>query len=251
LPISYPAVEARLGALAAGITFVAGLCGGSASHPPAPKAAVVVEAGSSPSPSTAPSEQPRPLPQSVFIKVPYTSQAPRADWPTHEDYCEPAALLMYADFLHGDKRQVIPADEADREMTTIIRWERLTFASPHPDLTLEQMGQTAEHFHGFGHFVQPADLGAVKQQLAAGHPVIIPVMTHGAPGGQPLSPHYGRQNVYHVILITGYDGDRVYTNDAGFMQGQNQSYAWSTLESAMDAQQAKMHQGRVMLVLTG
>src|ERR687886_528742 len=78
-----------MGALAAGVTLVAGLCGGSASHPPAPKAAVVVEAGAAPSPSaTAAGRQP--LPQSVFIKVPYTSQAPRADWPTHEDYLAPA-----------------------------------------------------------------------------------------------------------------------------------------------------------------
>jgi hypothetical protein len=241
-------VEARLGALAAGVTLVAGLCGGSASHPPAPKAAVVVEAGAAPSPSaTAAGRQP--LPQSVFIKVPYTSQAPRADWPTHEDYCEPAALLMYADFLHGDKRPVIPPDEADREMTTIIKWERQTFASAHPDLTLVQMGETAKHFYGFVPAVFAADLESVKGQLAAGKPVIIPVMTHGAPGGQPLSPHYGRQNVYHVILITGYAGDRVYTNDAGFMQGQNQAYRWSVLEAAMDAQQPKMHQGRVMLTL--
>jgi hypothetical protein len=218
------------------------------SHPAAPKAAVVVQAGTSPQPVATASD--KPLPSSVLIKVPYTSQAPHNDWPSHEDYCEAAALVMYAGYLHGDKRETIPPEEADRSMTQVIVWEREQYHSSHPDLTLDQMGETAAHFWQFAPVVMPADLDSVKRQLAAGHPVVIPVMTHGAPGGQALSPHYGRANVYHVMLITGYDGSQVYTNDAGFMQGENQAYQWSVLESAMDAQQPKLHQGRVMLVLT-
>ena len=238
-------MDFRLAAAGAAVSLVFGMC--APSHPPAPKTAVVVQPGSSPT-STPATE--KPLPPSLRIVVPYTPQAPRNDWSTHEDYCEAAALVMYHGFLTGDRRETIPPDEADRAMTQIMVWERQQFASPHPDLTLEQMSQTAAHFYGTQGSVLPADLDSVKHQLAAGHPVVIPLMTHGAPGGQALSPHYGRANVYHVMLITGYDGDRVYTNDAGFMQGENQDYAWSTLEAAMDAQQAKMHQGRVMLILT-
>ena len=92
-----------------------------------------------------------------------------------------------------------------------------------------------------------SELDGVKGELAAGRPVIIPLMTHGAPGGARIAPFYGASNVYHVLLITGYRGTTLYTNDAGFTQGQNWAYDWSLLESAMDAQRVKLGQGRVML----
>ena len=41
----------------------------------------------------------------------------------------------------------------------------------------------------------------IKRYLASGWPVVIPVMTHGAPGGQKLDPHYGSVSVYHVIVF--------------------------------------------------
>ena len=52
-----------------------------------------------------------------------------------------------------------------------------------------------------------------------------------------------------MILIVGYDSTKqtITANDAGISQGQNYVYRWSILESAMDAQAAKMGQGRILL----
>ncbi|MGH7775825.1 MAG: C39 family peptidase [Candidatus Dormibacterales bacterium] len=201
--------------------------------------------------SSAPSPTPKPLPASVRIQVPYTPQAPHDDWATHEDNCEAAAIVMYASYLHGDRRSTIPPDEADSLMTPVLRYERAWLANPHPDLTLEEIGEVANHFYGFRYEVGPAGYAAVRRQLAEGHPVVIPVMTHGAPGGAKLTPYYGAVSVYHVVLLVGYTSDGLLiANDAGFMQGQYWRYTWATLVSAMAAQEPRMHQGQVMLTLS-
>ena len=112
------------------------------------------------------------------------------------------------------------------------------------------MAQDGQHFYSLKPSLEPATYANVETEIAAGRPVIIPVMTHGAPGGQKIAPNYGGVNVYHVIVIVGYDSSKqtVTTNDAGISQGQNYVYRWSILESAMDAQTSHMAgQGRVLL----
>ena len=224
----------------------------AAAPPPTASVVIVAPSGSSPSPSvTAASPTPTPLPASVLIRVPYTPQAPHDDWATHEDNCEAAALVMYAAYLHHDGRAQIPPNEADRLMTPVLQYERRWLANPHPDLTLEEIGEVANHFYAFQYQVAPATYPAIRHELAAGHPVIIPVMTHGAPGGAKLTPYYGAVSVYHVVLLIGYTSSgQLIANDAGFMQGQYWRYSWPTLLSAIGAQEAKMNQGQVMLTLT-
>lgn len=245
----------KLTALAVAPLLLA-ICSDPPAHHAAPQAKVEFTAPPSTSPSPSPtaspstSPTPLPLPPSVFIHVPYTPQAPHGDWSTHEDYCEAAAILMYTAYLQGDKRDYIPANEADARMTRIVQYEQATFHESHPDLTLQQVGLVAHNLFGYTATVMPATLQSVQREIAAGHPVVVPVMTHGAPGGQKLAPYYGYLNVYHVLLIKGYSGSRLYTNDAGFMIGENYPYDWSWLAPAIDAQTPKMGQGRVMLVLS-
>src|SRR5262249_57690090 len=114
---------------------------------------------------------------------------------------------------------------------------------------LSSMCSDWTHIYGLSPTVMPVDLDAIERNLASGRPVIIPVMTHGV-NGQKISPHYGTLNVYHVIVLIGYDNQKglLYTNDAGFVEGQNYAYTWSTLSTAIDAQAGKFPQGRVMLV---
>ncbi len=221
---------------------------------PAPRAAVVLTAPPPPPAGTpTPVPSPTPLPASVFIKVPYTSQSPYNQWGAgnpHEEYCEAAALLMMGDYFKGDGRSVIPPAEADSAMAQIVGVERRTFPGV-LDLPLTSIGAVGTQLYGLTPTVAPVDLGEIERSLAVGRPVIVPVMTHGA-GGAKIAPFYGAVNVYHVIVITGYDTARglLYTNDAGFVQGQNYAYSWTTLSSAIDAQALKYPQGRVMLVFS-
>ena len=255
-------------ALAAGLAAVVVLGGGGysgyriwrhvqAGAPrPAPSAQVVFQAPpeqqttvASPTPTPAPT----PLPSSVLVKVPYTSQSPFNQWGAgnpHEEYCEAAALLMVGDYFKGDSRATIPKAEADAAMAQIVSVERTTFPGV-LDLPLTSIGSVGTRLFGLRPAVTPVDVDQIRRNLAEGRPVIIPVMTHGA-NGQKISPHYGTMNVYHVIVLIGYDDAKgvLYTNDAGFVEGQNYSYTWSTLSTAIDAQAGKFPQGRVMLVFS-
>lgn len=222
----------------------------------APNAAVVISAPSdapSATPAIVATPTPEPtLPPSVFIKVPYTSQFPNPaqaqGGDPHENYCEAAALLMLGDFFRGDTRDRIPPAEADAGMGQIVTVERRTFPGV-LDLPLTSVGAIGAQLYGLRPTVSAVDLHQIQLNLAAGRPVLIPVMTHGAPGGVRIAPTYGRVSVYHVILITGYDAAKnlLYTNDAGISLGHNWAYTWETLSSAIDAQAREFPQGRVML----
>lgn len=220
----------------------------------APNTAVVISAPAAVPATAAPTAAPTPvptLPPSVFIKVPYTSQFPFNQFgmtDPHENYCEAAALLMVSDYFKGDGRDRIPPAEADSGMGGIVSTERRDFPGV-MDLPLTSVGAVGTKLFSLQPTVVPVDLEQIERNLAAGRPVIVPVMTHGA-GGAKIAPFYGSDNVYHVIVITGYDAAKglLYTNDAGFIQGQNYAYTWATLSSAIDAQTQHMTQGRVMLV---
>jgi hypothetical protein len=224
------------------------VCHAQASRPPPPRAPVTFNAPGSPDPSPSVQPSPSPLPPSVFIGVPYTTQAPLGNWDAaHEDYCEAAAMLMYGAYLRGDRRPVIPPAEADQRMAQIVQWERATWPGV-LNLPLADVAQVGAHFYGAAPVLDPtATLAEVETILAAGHPVVIPLMTHGAPGGQRINPDYGWLDVYHVLLITGYGPGYLVTNDAGIGRGQSLRYSWSVLQAAMQAQVPVMHQQPVLL----
>jgi len=222
----------------------------------APKTAVILQAPSTPAPTVAPvataPPTPTPLPSSVRLAVPFTSQAPNRNMDrAHEEYCEAAAVLMIGNYYKHDQRSVIPPAEADRDMTSIVAYERQAFPGV-LDLTLPDIATTgAAKFQMDGTVeAAPADPQVIKQYLASGLPVVLPVMTHGLPGGQKINPHYGAGNVYHVIVLIGYDeSGQFISNDAGIFEGQYLTYSWSTLSTAMDAQGQKYPaQGRKLLV---
>jgi hypothetical protein len=155
---------------------------------------------------------------------------------------------MLSQYFKGDTRDRIPPSEADSAMGSIVSTERRDFPGV-TDLPLTAVASVGTQLFGLKPTVSPVDLTRIETELAAGRPVLVPVMTH-LPSGAKIAPFYGGVAVYHVIVITGYDSGKnvLYTNDAGFIQGQNYPYSWSLLSSAIDAQTLKYPQGRVMLV---
>jgi hypothetical protein len=229
---------------AAGVGYHAwqNLRAGAVSGPP--KTAVVVHAPPTPVASAAPTPTaaPTPPPASLSIQgVPFTIQAPFQVWDrAHQEYCEAAAVYMVGEYWNNDHRQRIPPAEADATMARMVAWERATFTGV-LNLPLSDMGQVAQHFYPSLNLTArevPVDFGVLQQNLAAGRPVIIPVMTHGGPGGNAIYPTYAAGSVYHVIVLIGYDAAKgiVYTNDAGLREGLGLAYPWSTLVDALQAQ---------------
>ncbi|HEV3231598.1 MAG TPA: C39 family peptidase [Candidatus Dormibacteraeota bacterium] len=186
---------------------------------------------------------PTPLPGTAILPVPYTVQAPFNNWKVHEESCEEAALLMYHDFLEGDARAQIPPADADQQLRALKAWQVTNWGAER-DLDLEHIGQLAQQYYGYTYQVSPATQANIQAAVAAGHPVVVPVMTHSL-----MNSNYGPKTVYHVVLIKGYAPGGVVTNDAGIKEGKDWFYSWPVLFSAIDAQTPKMGQGRLMLVL--
>jgi hypothetical protein len=189
-------------------------------------------------------ESPSPAPAGAILKAPYTVQAPFGNWKFHQESCEEAALLMYHDFMDGDARPSIPAAEADQALRAMKAWQVSNWGAE-VDLSIDRTGQLAQQYYQYKYQVIPITPDSIKQAIAAGHPVVVPVMTHSL-----QNPHYGPMTVYHEVLIKGYTADGVVANDAGVQEGKDWFYSWSILLNAIDAQTPRMHQGRVGLILT-
>jgi hypothetical protein len=188
------------------------------------------------------------IPAAYQLTVPYTVQAPNANWTVHEESCEEAAILMYHHYLLGSvfPNNIIPVATADTEMRKMKSWQVSSWGSE-PDMTLEKMGEFAKAYYGYSYIVtKNVTEIEIKKAISENHPVLVPVITHSLG-----NPHYGRYPTYHILVITGYDTTGVITNDAGVKQGQNWHYNWDVLWKAIDQQTPQMKQGRDMLVLTG
>jgi hypothetical protein len=190
-----------------------------------------------------------PLPDSFLIPMPYTPQAPNANWAVHEESCEEAAILMVHYLL--DKKlalsvgTVIPASISSTELVALKNWQVKNWG-PEKDLNLYNVGKLANAYYGYSYKVtEDITETEIKKEVAAGHPVLVPVITHALE-----NPHYGRLPSYHILVIKGYDAAGIITNDAGIKEGENYRYTWDILWKAIDAQTAQMKQGRDMLTIT-
>jgi len=195
------------------------------------------------------SEKPVEIKTSALIEVPYSVQAPFANWGIHDESCEEAAALMYHYFLEGQTTfggsTVIPKQTANDEFLKMKDWQVKSYGKE-PDLSIEAMGKFMKEYYGHNYKTfKNITAEDIKREVSAGHPVVVPVMTHSL-----NNPYYGRENSYHVLLIKGYKAEGVITNDAGVKEGENYFYTWDTLFKAIDAQTPKMGQGREMVTLT-
>lgn len=206
-----------------------------------------------------PATPPAPPASALIQTVPFTIQAPFEKWdPAHEEYCEAAVVYMVGQYLSGDRRSRLPPAEADAALGRIVAWERASYPGV-INLPLTAMAQVGSQFYKLDAEIQPVSFEAIKQSLADGLPVIVPVMTHGGPGGSRIYPTYGKDNVYHTLVLVGYDTAQgvVYANDPGLREGLSLRYGWSTLSAAIGAQsqtrsdsagKVPSEQGSIMMV---
>lgn len=183
---------------------------------------------------------------SVLLEVPFTVQAPYANWNIHEESCEEAGIMMAHYYFEGTKfpSNVIPKDKADAELNAMIAWQKTNYGSE-DDLNMTRLGKLSKDYYGLNSEVKKDITETdIRKALSAGNPVIVPVMTHSL-----QNPNYGAQTTYHVLLIVGYDATGVIANDSGVSQGKGYHYNWDVVMAAIDAQKVKMGVGREMLIL--
>ena len=172
------------------------------------------------------------LPASINLAVPFTSQAPHANWDyPYKEACEEASVYMVHGFYNGIKPGKIDADVADKEILKIIDFENGLFGS-YEDTTAEQTGVLAELMYGYSKVetIENPTIDQLRTHLAHGRPVIVPSAGRllGNPNFQQPGP------LYHMIVLRGYtDSVMFITNDPGTRNGEEFLYSFDTIMQSM------------------
>lgn len=175
---------------------------------------------------SSPPSAPSPLPFSINLHVPFSPQAPLAEWDVlHEEACEEMSLILVHHFLEGTG---ITLTQAEEELQALIRWEEEHEYSQ--DVTVAQLKEIAEQYYGHaGRVIEDPTTEDLKRLLAERHPVIIP-----AAGRELGNPYFsGEGPWYHMLVLVGYNEFFFVTNDVGTRRGAGYVYRFSTLMNAI------------------
>lgn len=174
------------------------------------------------------------LPQikSVLHEVPFTPQAPFANWadPIQQDACEEAVALMA---VRWAKNENLSREEALREIITASKFQTEKYGS-YQDTSLED---TVERIiKGYYHY----DEAVVKIansaedlifELLQNHLVLVPL--NGRALNNPNFTQPGPER--HMVVVKGYDRetDEFITNDPGINNGEGYRYPVDVLYDAI------------------
>ena len=171
-----------------------------------------------------------PLPTEINLDVPFTSQAPEKNWDQPwQDACEEAALLML-DAYYKDY-QLSPLFARD-EILKLVEWEETQGWGG--SIEIEKVKEVAStQVLKFAserlRIIEDPTVDDIKQSIAAGNPVL-------AVADGKVLPNKFFQNggpVYHALIIRGYTDTHFITNDPGTQFGENYTYTYDELMSAI------------------
>lgn len=203
-----------------------------------------------PEESPTPVASPKPLPSHILLQVPFTTQAPLGNWAQHQESCEAANLTMLVYYWKHDRSVVIDPKAADGLIHQIDGWKTQL------DLTNTLLGKLAHDHFGYGYRLVKNDPQVIREQLAAGRPLLAEVRTHGLgnsnyPG---YTTHYEQDgwSVPHFVVIIGYDAKGVFLNDPGISKGRGYHISFAQLTHAiadLDLHHPALNQGQVLLLI--
>jgi hypothetical protein len=187
------------------------------------------------------------LPRKILIDVPFTSQAPLSKWDAyHEEACEEASLLMAEYFLKNKK--LTPAI-AEKEIQALIAYE-IKNTKGYEDSTAKETAKLGADYYGLKNLRVVYDFTSVdlKKYLAQKKPIIVP-----AAGRLLGNPNFTAPGpLYHNLVLVGYDGDTIITNDPGTRKGQGYRYDIETLYGAIHdfpGDKNKIEKGRKAMII--
>lgn len=168
-----------------------------------------------------------PTPKSINLDVPFTSQAPHANWSMPwQEGCEEAALIMVHHYLQGERGDKINKDLANQEILKMVDWQKNHWGG-HYDLKAEEIAKLAKEYYSYKNVKVEYDITVedIKKELAQKNPVIVP-----AAGRLLENPYFTPPGpVYHNLVIVGYDANGFITNDQGVWQGYKFKYTYENL----------------------
>lgn len=188
--------------------------------------------GANPLPIASPTAAitPSALPSEANLAVPFTPQAPNANWDDpYGEFCEEASVLMAISYLQN--KDIPNAAFADTALLAIQDFQEKRFGY-YKDTNAEETAIILrEHFsYGNVKLKQNPTIGDIQQALAEGRVVLAPV------AGRKLHNPYFQQPgpLYHMVVIKGYTADgRFITNDPGTRRGADFLYGENVIMEAL------------------
>lgn len=159
------------------------------------------------------------LPSDFLIPdFPFQTQAPLVNWDElHDEACEEASIILVNYYLN-DKN--ISAEEMDTQILKMVDWQMKNWGE-HKDLTAAETLELAQNiYHLDGKIIADTNIDVLKQQIAAGHPVIVP--TAGRLLGNPNFRSPGP--VYHMVVAVGFNDKNIIVQDVGTKNGEHYAY---------------------------
>lgn len=169
------------------------------------------------------------LKSALLLKVPFTPQAPTANWNAlHNEACEEASAIMVHEYFSGNTQTNLAPALVEDELSKLTKWETDTFGY-YLDISTEEIVQLLQQEYGLQTKIitNPSEQD-VQEELALDHLIIWPAQ------GQLLgNPNFrGEGPPYHVVVVKGYSNNSIITNDPGTKRGLNYSYPFSVLQKA-------------------
>ena len=165
------------------------------------------------------------LPKSKQIKAVFVPQAPFKEWSEPwQNACEEASLLTLHYYLEGIS-EVTP-EEVKSDIEKMLSFEDRYFGS-HKDLKMSEVGMVAEEYLGYKNVRVEYDINIndIKKEITAGNLVFLPIAGHILD-----NPHFtDPPPAYHTLVVTGYDTEKIITNDPGTQHGENLEYTYENL----------------------
>lgn len=160
--------------------------------------------------------------------VPFTTQAPTANWDqTHEEACEEAAVLMAIRYFQ--KKSIIDSADAETGLQEIISWENKTFGY-FEDTTAKETSQILTDLFRLKAEVVAWDFDGAKKAVSQGKLILLPTA-----GRKLKNPHFKQPGpIYHMLLVRGYNkNNQLIVNDAGTKFGEGYLYSKKILDDAV------------------
>lgn len=189
------------------------------------------------------------LSEEVNLAIPFTSQAPHANWDMpYQEFCEEASVLMVASYVLGQR--IAGPDDATAKMMAIKSFEEERFGY-YEDTTAEETAVILREYYGLTdvEVVYDPTIVRIKQEVALGRAVIVP-----SAGRMLPNPYFHQPGpLYHMLVIKGYTRDgRFITNDPGTRRGADFLYEPEVLLNAThDWNGGNVSEGRKVVIIVG
>lgn len=174
-------------------------------------------------------EPPAAIPATFNLAVPFTSQAPSANWDeVHEDTCEEAALLMVHRFY--ESKTFTSAQDADSELLAMVDFQNARYGD-FKSTSAEETATLIRDYYGYDRVevVYDITIDDVKREVAQGRPVILL-----AAGRQLGNPNFKQPGpLYHALVVKGWTETEIITNDPGTRKGADYRYDPDVLMNAV------------------